>query len=61
MCNNKKNITNTKVSSKSSHMVKKREYKKPTLKDYGKLKDITMGGSPGTGDSGNPTLFEPPG
>jgi len=48
----KRKITSTKVITQKSHNTNKKEYKKPQLKSYGKLKDITLGGSPGAGDSG---------
>lgn len=47
----KKEITETKVTAQKSRKTNKKEYKKPQLKSYGKLKDITFAGSPGTGDS----------
>lgn len=31
----------------------KKQYKKPELKPLGDIRDVTMGGSPGIGDSGN--------
>jgi len=49
-----KEITKTKVSTEESRKLKKKEYKKPQLKNYGKLKDIVLGGTLGTEDSGNP-------
>ncbi|MCH7928423.1 MAG: hypothetical protein IID03_10650 [Candidatus Dadabacteria bacterium] len=48
----KKEIIETKVTTLKSRKTNKKEYKKPQLKSYGKLKDITLGGSPGGGDSG---------
>ena len=48
----KKEIIKTKVTAQKSRKTNKKEYKKPQLKSYGKLKDITLGGSPGGGDSG---------
>ncbi len=56
MDNVKKEITDTKVSTQESLKSNKKDYKKPQLKSYGKLKDITIGGSPNTGDSGGPTI-----
>ena len=52
----KRKITETKVTAQKSRKTNKKEYTKPQLKSYGKLKDITLSGSPGTGDSGNPGL-----
>jgi len=54
----KRKITETKVTAQKSRKTNKKEYKKPQLKSYGKLKDITLGGSPGLNDSGNPFLEE---
>ncbi len=56
MDNVKKEITDTKVSTQESLKSNKKDYKKPQLKSYGKLKDITLGGSPDTGDSGLPGI-----
>ncbi len=52
----KKIISETKVVKLNPVKSEKRDYKKPQLKSYGKLKEIKLGGSPGIGDSGNPTL-----
>lgn len=35
--------------------VKKKIYQKPRLIEYGDVRDVTLGGSPGGGDSGSPT------
>ena len=48
----KRKMTETKVTAQKSRKTNKKEYKKPQLKSYGKLKDITLGGSPGASDSG---------
>jgi hypothetical protein len=37
----------------------RKPYHKPTLQSYGELRDITLGGSPGVGDSINPTMELP--
>jgi len=34
---------------------KKKAYQKPRLICYGDVRDVTLGGSPGGGDSGTPT------
>ena len=44
----KKTISNQKLKNK-------RVYLKPQLVCYGDVRDITLGGSPGGGDSGSPT------
>jgi hypothetical protein len=31
----------------------KKQYEKPCLKSLGDIRDVTMGGSPGSGDSGS--------
>lgn len=36
-------------------------YNAPVLKPLGKLSTVTLGGSPGIGDSGNPGGEQPPG
>jgi len=59
MDNVKKEITDTKVSTQESLKSNKKDYKKPQLKSYGKLKDITLGGTLGLHDSGNPTVEQP--
>lgn len=42
-------------ASKVVREVKKNIYRKPILKSYGDVRDVTLGGSPGAGDSGMPT------
>ena len=37
----------------------KKEYKKPELIHYGKIKDLTLGGSPGQFDTGNVDAEQP--
>jgi len=49
----KRKITETKVSTQESLKPNKKDYKKPQLKSYGKLKDITLGGTDGVDDSAN--------
>ena len=39
----------------------RRAYARPRLEVLGDIRDLTLGGSPGVGDSGNPANFEPPG
>ncbi len=51
---NKKTKTVFKKSGNNPNHINKKEYQKPQLKNYGKLKDIVLGPSPGTGDSGLP-------
>ncbi len=34
---------------------RRRPYRPPRLVDFGDVRDLTLGGTPGTGDSGNPT------
>ena len=39
----------------------RRPYRAPRLEVLGDVRDLTLGGSPGVGDSGDPFNFEPPG
>jgi len=41
----------------SSEKQCKRAYKPPRLTELGELLDVTMGPSPGLGESGNPAVF----
>lgn len=38
---------------------KKKQYTKPELKSLGDIRDVTMGGSPGIGDSGGAGAEKP--
>ena len=38
----------------------RRAYQRPQLEVLGDIRDLTLGGSPGIGDSGNPGNFKPP-
>ena len=42
-------------------VARKRHYKKPHLEIYGKLLSLTLGGSPGIQDTGDPFATRPPG
>jgi len=47
-------------SSSKSNEVEVLEYEKPVLISYGDVRDITLGGSPGMGESGSfVTILEP--
>lgn len=35
----------------------KKPYRRPRLQAYGDLRDLTLGPSPGIGESGNPAIF----
>ncbi len=37
----------------------RRPYSAPVLEDFGDVRDITLGPSPGVGESGAPTMFRP--
>jgi hypothetical protein len=37
----------------------KKQYQKPCLKHLGDIRDVTMGGSPGVGDSGGGGIQKP--
>jgi hypothetical protein len=39
----------------------RRPYRKPQLRKLGDLRTLTLGGSPGVGDSGSPGTRKPPG
>jgi len=52
----KNKFTKTKVGDVEPSKSNKKVYKKPEIKNYGKLKEITMSGSPGLGDSADPFL-----
>ncbi len=39
----------------------KSAWEPPKLTKLGDVRELTLGGSPGAGDSGNPTTFRPPG
>ena len=39
----------------------KKPYRTPSLQKFGNIREVTLGGSPGLGDSGFPTVFRPPG
>lgn len=47
---NKKQQNNLSLDNKKQA---KKKYVKPELSSLGDIRDVTMGGSPGTGDSGN--------
>jgi hypothetical protein len=49
------NDTNAKATSRPLRLA----YRPPSLVRYGQLGSQTLGGSVGTGDSGNPTTFAP--
>jgi hypothetical protein len=38
----------------------RRAYTRPWLEVLGDIRDLTLGGTPGTGDSGDPVNFDPP-
>lgn len=38
----------------------RRAYVRPRLEVFGDLRDLTLGGTPGSGDSGNPGMEDPP-
>ncbi len=46
----KKDRTN---GQKTTTQQDKKAYRKPQVKSLGDIRDVTMGGSPGVGDSGN--------
>ena len=53
-----------KENNKQTNQIKqqlKKSYKKPELQSLGDIRDVTMGGSSGIGDSGNPGAEKVPG
>jgi len=42
-----------------SHQVDKKNYHSPRFEKYGSLRNITLGGSPGAGDSGASPTYKP--
>lgn len=40
---------------------KRKPYSAPKLELYGDIRSLTLGGSPGVGDSGNQLNYQPPG
>ena len=38
---------------------RRKPYQKPRLIHHGDVRDVTMGPTPGIGESGNPTTFRP--
>ncbi len=38
----------------------RRAYTRPRLEVLGDIRDLTLGGTPGVGDSGDPVNFDPP-
>jgi len=49
------------ISRLGSETVSRKRYSRPELVALGDVRDATLGGSPGIGDSGSPTSFRPPG
>lgn len=47
-------------ASETSEPRRRRPYVKPTVVDRGRLVEVALGGSPGTGDSGGGALIENP-
>ncbi len=43
-----------------SNSPQRKPYRKPYLKNLGDLRTLTLGGSPGAGDSGSSTIRTPP-
>ncbi|MCH9649839.1 MAG: lasso RiPP family leader peptide-containing protein [Deltaproteobacteria bacterium] len=40
-------------------VVQKRPYSPPVLEVFGDIRDVTLGPSPGVGESGAPSMFKP--
>jgi hypothetical protein len=61
MIRNNIQIPDEPQTSVESSVKPRRNYRKPKLEDLGDLRTLTLGGSPGVGDSGNPGSEFPPG
>lgn len=48
-------MKNQKEQKNKTEIISKKPYKKPQLISLGDIRDVTMGGSPGVGDSGGGT------
>ncbi|MGH1542568.1 MAG: lasso RiPP family leader peptide-containing protein [Arenicella sp.] len=44
------------IDQQAERRMNDRVYQKPRLICYGDVRDVTLGGSPGGGDSGSPTV-----
>lgn len=51
---NKNNETIENIKVKVKEELKLKEYNKPEITQFGAMQRYTLGGSPGTGDSGHP-------
>lgn len=47
--------------AQGKHTNSRKRYQKPQLKELGDLRTLTLGGSPGVGDSTNGGIQKPPG
>lgn len=57
-----RDATPTKFSTSAGQRQRERKpYSAPRLELYGDIRSLTLGGSPGTGDSGGQLLTQPPG
>ena len=54
------NGIDVKVKQQGRAKLDKKYYASPSLISLGRLSTVTLGGSPGGGDSGNPATFDPP-
>ena len=53
--------TNPNADREITKPVTRKKYTKPVLSLFGEVRDITLGPTAGLGESGNPTIFRPPG
>ena len=64
MESSEKNVNgfDVKVRQQDSAKLNKKDYKAPSLKSLGRLNTVTLGGSPGRGDSGSSSdiTYDPP-
>ena len=61
MINNNRYSPETQFFIPGEAETKRKPYQKPILEDLGSLLDLTLGGSPGVGDSGTSLSEKPPG
>ena len=52
--------TATRLATGGTPATRRRAYARPQLEILGDLRNLTLGGTPGVGDSGNPLIADPP-
>jgi len=59
MTDNKRTKTAAQETGPRQSAGKRKPYERPALRELGDVRGITLGGSPGAGESGFTTLFKP--